>query len=826
MAGGACVAYNANAKDSSGSFFYQRAGLWMDAERTMPFDDFTVVFDASGLPTGAVANTISAVYGEGNCLFCFWHDKTQAPDITDDGGTSLPNPPDFTETFFTGQETVSAAYFGAVGDADYKTPEVASTDDTDALQAAIDYCLNLGTVARPYTLIIPKGTYRITRPLIIAKKFMNAYTYASIRIVGEKRNLNDSQADAVIYAQMTDRPGVVIQGGYGVVLKDIAVIGTNQWDITLTHVIQGYNQVRSLAYVSLLDDGFYNYDWTGYPWGGLNPPPLTGKHRDHVRSPHAAVVIDPFIDPNQGYADRYPGLEHEYLGGVGSSAILLEGCSLGRHIVGLAVSPAGLSKNAEAIVVRDCYFHATKIAISLAQSQTRGVNLENISVYACQTAVDNRTYGLDNPGTAPNIRGLLLSVARNLFNLELSTQSYAFEHIYAEGLLSLGFVGVESNSTQNVASFTGCAFNFFTTRPMVDSHLVTFAGVRFESCGFESASDGAPTYVDAPPLMITNHGPVTFHNCSLRMGLRGLPKGEEARWINSPVNWGFHDPAAVTVDHVVHADNLAGTALGGEETRSYMRQQYSTTAVGPADPKGLVRQHVPPRATIGPLKAYSGSTHLRAVSGSVLEIPIPSVLVQKGNGPDEIRFTSLPGRLQTGDVVNSDIGTWPVTIPPRAQITLSTFGGVPPLNPQAGAVGVPGAQNTAPIGVIAAILSGVCYVKHVPKSFMAKVPAGGATFQLRVRRFGRYHTATTGDIVLGSTIIRNVQVEGGAAPNTVWVVGDRLNAGPGGFASGSYITDISYSGTWTFTMSTLALGNATAVRLYDADVYRFAGLGE
>lgn len=210
------------------------------------------------------------------------------------------------------------------------------------------------------------------------------------------------------------------------------------------------------VYGAFLDDNFYYYDW---PTG--SGAPLLGKCRDSQQSPHAAIVIDPFSHeaglpkgPPGGIpsAQQYPGFAGYYKLTAGtpysfSTAVLIEGCAIGRFAVGVIISPTGKAANAENIVIRHTQFEICRVAVAIGQNQTRGLNIENCSGYLIHTFVDNRSYGAGIEGAPPNIRGLAVSQIKYLFNLEMAASVAAFEQIYAEASLSLGFIGVSQTST-------------------------------------------------------------------------------------------------------------------------------------------------------------------------------------------------------------------------------------------------------------------------------------------------------------------------------------------------------------------------------------------
>lgn len=272
--------------------------------------------------------------------------------------------------------------------------------------------------------------------------------------------------------------------------------------------------------------------------------------------------------PTGGIASKnqYPGFSAYYKLTAGtpysySTAVLIEGCTIGRFAVGVMISPTGKSANAENIVIRHTEFEICRVAVAIAQDQARGLNLENCSGYLLNTFVDNRTYGAGTEGTPPNIRGLAVSQVKYLFNLEMGVSSVSFHQIYAEALLSLGFLGLSQRVDQYQVGFSGCEFAFHASHPMIDVHCYSRAGLQFSSCMFGMV--GAVTR-SHPPISFANFGPVIFENCRLQSG-RVAPGGvalditvaADADWLNGAHAWGFSDATLVEYKTVAHLDSYA-----------------------------------------------------------------------------------------------------------------------------------------------------------------------------------------------------------------------------------------------------------------------------
>lgn len=847
LAGGTVVAYVAGARNQAGNFIFRRAELWKDAARAFPHLSGKVTLDNNGLPVVDMATgEVPSVYGDGFLLLYYYPSTaSNLPDGTEESKEQLPpgtDTPERKETVFVSTEIVNAAHFGAQGNANYETP-LSGVDDTDALQAAIDYCL-VDSAKHPKELYIPGGTYRITRPLVVMQTYDEGggnirIGYCAIHIHGEKRGLADSYGDTIIYAEFTDRPAMIIQGGYGVIVRNLSFAGVNRFDVSVNDLKDALGTDQTVTFRVYHNDDNYFYDWTLYPWQG-GPMPLLGKCRDNVQSPYAGIAIDPFaheVPPFDGSlpsgvpgGNQYPGFsaQYHYLAldptkddaYTHSSGVIIENCAFLRFVVGIIITPSGRNKNAENIVIRNVLFQTNKVGLAICQSQTRGVQLENCAVLQCQTVLDCRSYGAGSTsGTAPNIRGLTVSEAKFLFNINAGASSLSFEQIYAEAFLSIGYLGGEFTVNQSTVNITGSTFDFLLVRPAINTHLFNFACVKFSGCMF--IMTGGPN--DYPPLMFTNKAPIIFENCSLQTGRHQSSGATDWGWANSAPAWGFHEPPLVRIEGVRLRDNVMG-GFAAEASFSVMRSDHLSVSKNDMDVNGLVRQILPPGARIAPVPptALFASAFQRAVKGDVNEIVLANALVTASG--TSLLFSGLLNRLLPGDVVYAhNVSGLFVPKYKQPSVTVLSSGDVASLNPD------DGYGTVGPIGVITATSSLNNTIGFVPTRLLDLVGAAGGslTITLKIKRFGRYHPATVGDLRTISPTITNVVVEGYTNASAVWRQGDRVSCFN---AAAAPLID---AGTYVLSASTNAIvlsrnpnADATGIRLFDADVYRFAGTGE
>lgn len=783
-----------------------RKTVWTRASRAVNVDDFAesvINVDANGQ---------QLAYADGNYTFHVYKSGNPPPAP----GQPLSGADFKIENYHYAQETlVNAADFGAfpIGTFGDLTN---SKDQSDALQAAIDFCTADPT--KPRTLYIPPGDYRIDKPLKILQKYITGrtfqYTYVTLHMYGELRSVNDHCTR--IWTAYCDRPALIIQNGYGVTIRHMTFAGQNRFDQTWF-----YQAGSDFGWLAADDQHFVSTFTTPSPIPGH--PPNIAFCRDNVHSPHAGIVIDPFNARSDHsmvpVGDQYPNLskasppEEFYLGAVhpGSSCITIEGCEFLNFVVGLMISPAGGNHNAEQTVIRDCNFVYNKVGIAIGQSQARLTVIENANNYGSLFFVDTRSYGR-NISVAPYIRGATCGATKYMFNIDVTSQTVHFEQIYCENLLSLGYIGAQFTSGQEPAHFTGCTFNMRSTRPYVDFHLYNHAPLRFTDCSIELNN-----YDDKnvrAPFVVFNTAPIQFKNCRL-LTLDYNPNDptyHAPHNRNGSIAMGFAQPELVTFEATKIFDITQASGA------SYLESVYRTPGLAQ-------RCAMPAGAMIG--NAHTGSAYdMRLVSASMKEVAIlPAVKITQG--AQTAAFTpNTPGTVHVGDVVYLASASYQPEVyhAPPAVSADSGPAGAPEINPQALASDP---STSGPVGIISRKdpVFNIFTIDFIPN----RLPSGD--YVLKVKRYGRYHAATVGDTTAASNVITNVQVNGSllTAGQLHWAVGDRIMGG--GFSSGTYILSITLASmvaTFTVSTSTSALGTGTGMgrRLYDADVAVFSGSPE
>lgn len=368
-------------------------------------------------------------------------------------------------------------------------------DDWYAIQKGINYILNQPLAGR--NLYFPPGTYKISKPLIIARPNGNTYRQASINLVGPANAKDQGFGWASIVTAFNNTFAIGIQSGKGVLIKDLAIRGQFTFPNHLNPV-----QVDTLSLA----------EWTD------------GSARDNQRSPYSGIVIDPFSDSTlyPANSDMYPGLHAWCLRGLGrggSTAVQVTGCSISNFIVGIMITPSN-QQNGELIDVIDCDISFNKVGYAMGQAQSKECHVDRVKCWgATHTLFDNMHYGFrhGDGASVPLVDGVNIADAiKELCCIYARSFGGTFRNVYAEGLFRIGFAGGSAT-----VSFEDCQLNFYTESP------------------------GKPY----PDFFVLGSG-ATFHNCMLRsyggkLGMRVILSGSSNYYEGGTMN---EPPIAVNLD--------------------------------------------------------------------------------------------------------------------------------------------------------------------------------------------------------------------------------------------------------------------------------------
>ena len=370
------------------------------------------------------------------------------------------------------QESVSSADFGTIGNG--------TTDDTFALQTAINYCIANGN-----KLKIPKGNYKITSPLLIIKWNGSAFDYASIDIEGERYVSGDGIASSSvtnIIPTFNNTFAIGIQNGRSIRLKDLLITGLNDFSASVSSNPSLY---------------------------AINSTYVTAGCRNSRYSPYAGIVVDPFgiSIPSDG---GYPGLSSYYVSSAsGSGGIEFIGVACSYFVTGIVLSPNGTTANCSEMTFIDCFFGGGVAGFAMCQGQSRNIQWIGGGIGNSLYGFDGQTYGLQQ-GYAPGIEGCNMSTCKYLFNVGIRWgNSESIRNIHAESYFSIGFFGNGNAQSREPLAITGCEFNAYNlnTNIYVDHDIVTYTPLIFTACTFGVQG--------VAPFRIFANAAIIFDTCAI-----------------------------------------------------------------------------------------------------------------------------------------------------------------------------------------------------------------------------------------------------------------------------------------------------------------------
>jgi hypothetical protein len=252
---------------------------------------------------------------------------------------------------------------------------------------------------------------------------------------GYKKAPDTPLPDWAILPSYPDKPAIIIQCGRAVRIENLAITGKNTWVSQQTVTLD-----------TLYDDSSF----------------LAAGVTDNSRhAPYAGICIDPFCSPKP--ADSYPGLDAFYIpsgsGGSGSSSISIERCFIHGFVVGIAISPNGITQNAENIAIDACTISSTKSSIAICQDQSRHVTCRNLAAVSTRYVIDCTHYGKGS-GPCPSIFGANIGYAKTIFSTFSFGAGAVIDGLYCEVVLSLGVLGggdLLTGTCSTAAPSTCCA---------------------------------------------------------------------------------------------------------------------------------------------------------------------------------------------------------------------------------------------------------------------------------------------------------------------------------------------------------------------------------
>lgn len=344
-------------------------------------------------------------------------------------------------------QPINVAMFGAKGDAAYNqtTMAVTGTDDTTAIQNAIDWCLRSGVAELSLT-----GKHKTSNTLHLG--WGDAFYTIRLNGAASAGSYAGTTAGSAIFPTATDRPAINIQGGRGSGVVGVTIYGQN------------YRHFWDNVYVSATANNFSSIpsDWlaAGLRVSGTTPGGIQRY------SPYAAITIDAYADvqPSGGYpAVVYPawtGLSTQY-GKLLSSETTIQGCRI--HGFGAAVvqSPNGPLQG-DFLRVRECEIGECVYGMSVGNHQSRNVEFRNITYVGLHTVLSNAVFGSQVGvfgGPIENISGGQ-SYQFCDFQSASYTQPITIKDLYFESQVRVGNVGPNGTTYPYPIEFVGGLWGF------------------------------------------------------------------------------------------------------------------------------------------------------------------------------------------------------------------------------------------------------------------------------------------------------------------------------------------------------------------------------
>jgi len=734
------VAYELGTVVNAGSFIVGRTYLIKTVGTTnfqsigATANQVGVYFIATGVGTGTgdayISRTVQAALQSMPSLADF---TSQAN--FDTYANSLTNPVNFAIKPQTTVRTLISKLKDFTSVKDFGATGNGSTDDTASIQAAIDYAISLGS-----TVYFPVGTYLITSPLLIYK----ASTFITCNLVGESFSEKTDRGVIINHSSLKTVPGIIVQGARQVTIENIQLQGPNNFAAPTTS-----NITNPATYVA----------------SGV---------RDSTYSPQAGICVDAFQNgvPSDG---GYPGLSAYYTAAsLPSSRVSIKNCELFSQLIGICFSPAGLEGNNEDGIIENIKFNNTKVCIALCQNEEKVVRLSSIFSTICYTVVDTISYGpqiglsfINGSAGFIWIHGdivqcaFLLKIASQLGNNAFPVAVCKIEGIYAEGLVSLGWIGTQPGTSlayNNVpVHFNSCSFWFSADAAIANypAQLMNFAPLKFTACLFYSKDLSV-----SPPSLTP---------AAIRFYLSNIDYGNQIRYCMSFDTCGFLGQSNILFNNTAMPFITVRDCIGyGPNFKSNFSDKYLANNLTELTFNDVIF----PNSTI-----YDNSVpQILQVAQYMNSVSLGSLAVTVSG--TTATFTGSSSSIQVGDNIYADGQSLPA-------IDGTTFSAV-------GAVS---------IGVVSSIVGTTVTIRDIPSNLAS------GTYALYINWYPFMHAQSTVSTTSGSASIVITQT-GGLA----WSIGNRIISA--NIPSGAYIV----SGTSpNFVISQNATATAAGTRCYDAN---------
>lgn len=343
---------------------------------------------------------------------------------------------------------VRACQFGAVGDGSFnaQTNAIAGTDNTTAIQNALDYAMR----NKFDTVCLNSGGYKTSDTLQMG--WGDALYALTLQPCGSGRAAyaGGFTAGVAIFSTKTDRCVVNIQAGRQNAIRSIGFAGQNYvWGSTR-------GLVANLPFSST-DSGWMDPALvpTGSNPGGLD------QH-----APYAAICYDAYsgASPAHPYPNltfpSWTGLSSQYNKGV-SSDLEITNVEIDGFPVGINLTSNG-DGNGDFVKIDKLSCEFSVYCVSVGNTQSRSIQASNINASLNYTILTNNTFGqgLGNGIFGGMIFNVSESQGYQLFKLSPSLgQPIDIRDTHGEAMVRFGQFGPVSSFGQSI-NIDGCSVSF------------------------------------------------------------------------------------------------------------------------------------------------------------------------------------------------------------------------------------------------------------------------------------------------------------------------------------------------------------------------------